>query len=59
MHWNQFIYKNWKLVYTLGVTVQDMVLDNYFLQIASLIFSSVFDVFDVTPVPSVPIADFE
>ena len=46
-------------MYTLGITVQDMVLDNYFLQIASLIFSSVFDVFDVTPFPSVPIADFE
>ena len=47
MHWSQFINKNLqqafepKLVYTLGVTVQDMVLDIYFLQIASLIFRGV------------------
>ena len=65
MHWSQFIHKNWKqtferkLVYTLGIPVRDMVLDNYFLQIASLIFSGDFDVFDVTPFPSVSVANFE
>ena len=36
-----------------------MVLDSYFLQIASLIFSGVFDVFDITPVPSVSVIKFE
>ena len=33
-----------KLVYTLEITVQDMVLDNHFLQITSFIFSGIFDV---------------
>ena len=60
-----FIHKNWKqtferkLVYTPGITVQDMVLDSYFLQIASLIFSGVFNVFDIAPLPSVSVANFE
>ena len=36
-----------------------MVMDSYFLQTAGLIFSGVFDVFDVTPFPSVSVANFE
>ena len=42
-------------MYTLGI----MVLDSYFLQITNLIFSGVFDVFDITPFPSVSVANFE
>ena len=57
VYWKQTVER--KLVYTLGITVQGMVLDSFFLQIASVIFSSVFDVFDVTPFPSVSIANLE
>ena len=46
-------------MYDLGITIQYTVLDSYFLQIASLIFSGVFDVFDITPFPSVSVANFE
>ena len=41
IRWSQFIHQNWKqafgskLVYILGTTVQDKVLDNYFQQIVS------------------------
>ena len=41
MHWSQFIHQNWnqtferKLVYIVRLTVQDMVLDSNFQQIAS------------------------
>ena len=47
------------MIYTLGTIVKGITLDSYFLQIANLIFSGVFDVFEVTPFPGVFVANFE